>query len=382
MGRGKPLFTVQALRAIAAASVVVLHVLIVTVQRAGYSFSFPTFNAAGVHLFFLISGFIMIYTHFADFGQSGSPASFIRRRLIRIAPLYWIVTTVAVGLLIAFPKAFLSLTLDWHNVLLSYLFLLSRTPAGNINTVVVTGWSLCYEVYFYAIFAAFLFLPRKFFLAGTGAIFAAGLFLNAMVADVPAWATVATSPLLIEFYLGTIIALVFVAGFALPIGLAWVAIVAGFAIIPILGDPVGGDWSRVLIWGLPSAAILVGAVSLERAAIRVPKILVALGASSYSVYLTHPFVVVPIAKLWAILGLTQKLPAYVLALFLFGAALLIGHFVYLWLEKPITEKLKFRSVREASMEGMQREIVEQCKLNINPRNLINKFLVVVLKKAN
>jgi peptidoglycan/LPS O-acetylase OafA/YrhL len=352
MGRGKPLFTVQALRAVAAASVVVLHVLTVTVQRAGYSFGFPSFNAAGVDLFFLISGFIMIYTHFPDFGQAGTSASFIRRRLIRIAPLYWIVTTVAVVLLIAVPKAFLTLRLDWHNVLFSYLFLLSRTPSGDINTVVVTGWSLCYEVYFYAIFAAFLFLPRKFFLAGTGAIFAAGLFLNATGAIVPAWATVATSPLLIEFYLGTVIALLFVAGFALPAGLAWAAIIAGFATIPILGDPVGGDWHRVLIWGLPSAAILAGAVSLERRAIRVPKFLVVLGASSYSLYLTHPFVVAAVAKLWAILGLNQKFPSYVLALFLFVAALLIGHFVYLWLEKPITERLKFRSARHGSTEAL------------------------------
>jgi peptidoglycan/LPS O-acetylase OafA/YrhL len=159
---------------------------------------------------------------------------------------------------------------------------------------------------------------------------------------------------LIEFYLGTVIALLFVAGFALPAGLAWVAIIAGFATIPILGDPIGGDWHRVLILGLPSAAILAGAVSLERAAVRVPKLLVALGASSYSVYLTHPFVVVAIAQLWAILGLSQKFPAYVLALFLFVTALLFGHLVYLWLEKPITERLKFGSARgrvSASVAG-------------------------------
>src|SRR6266481_2042031 len=100
MGGGKPLLTVQALRAIAAASVVMLHVLAVTVQRAGYSFTYPYFCAAGVDLFFLIIA----------------------------------------------PQLFLSLRLDWHNVLFSYLFLLSRTLAGDVNTVVVTGWSLCYEV--------------------------------------------------------------------------------------------------------------------------------------------------------------------------------------------------------------------------------------------
>jgi exopolysaccharide production protein ExoZ len=348
MGGGKPLLTVQALRAIAAASVVMLHVLAVTVQRAGYSFTYPYFCAAGVDLFFLISGFIMIYTHFDNFGEAGAPASFIWRRFIRIAPLYWIVTTVTVAILIIAPQLFLSLRLDWHNVLFSYLFLLSRTPAGDVNTVVVTGWSLCYEVYFYALFAALLFLPRKYFLIATGAIFAVGLFVKATAADLPPWATVTTSPLLIEFYLGAIIGFLFIARFALPTPLAWVALIAGFAVIPVLGDPVGGDWYRVLYWGLPSAAILAGAISLDRAAIRVPKIFIALGASSYSLYLTHPFVVAAFAKAWAFVYLTEQLPAYILASLLFGAALLVGHLVHLLLEKPITGWLKETSPRSAA----------------------------------
>ena len=82
-GRGKTLFTVQALRAFAASSVVVHHVMIVAVQKAGYQYSFPSTAAAGVDLFFLISGFIMVYTHFDDFGKAGASASFIRRRLIQ-----------------------------------------------------------------------------------------------------------------------------------------------------------------------------------------------------------------------------------------------------------------------------------------------------------
>ena len=179
MGGGKTPFTVQALRAFAASSVVVHHIMIVAVQKAGYQYSFPSTAAAGVDLFFLISGFIMVYTHFDDFGKAGASASFIRRRLIQIVPLYWIAATVAVALLIVIPSAFSTLKLDWQNVLFSYLFLLSRTSNGGLNTILVTGWSTCYEIYFYALFALLLFLPRRMFLIAGGAIFAVGLTSDA-----------------------------------------------------------------------------------------------------------------------------------------------------------------------------------------------------------
>ena len=125
MDGGKTLFTVQALRAFAASSVVVHHIMIVAVQKAGYHYSFPSTAAAGVDLFFLISGFIMVYTHFDDFGEAGASTSFIRRRLIQIVPLYWIATTVAVALLIAIPSALLTLKtrLAERTILLSVSFI-------------------------------------------------------------------------------------------------------------------------------------------------------------------------------------------------------------------------------------------------------------------
>jgi peptidoglycan/LPS O-acetylase OafA/YrhL len=60
MERGKTLFTVQALRALAASSVFVHHILIVAVQKAGYRYTFPSTAAAGVP-----------YTHFDDFAEAG-----------------------------------------------------------------------------------------------------------------------------------------------------------------------------------------------------------------------------------------------------------------------------------------------------------------------
>jgi len=105
-------------------------------------------------------------------------------------------------------------------------------------------------------------------------------------------------------------------------------------------DPANSDWLRILSWGLPAGFMVAGAVSLERVDIRVPKILVALGASSYSLYLTHPFAVSAAAEAWSFFHLTDRVPAYIPGAILFCIALGVGHGVYLYLEKPITSWLK------------------------------------------
>jgi exopolysaccharide production protein ExoZ len=342
MGGGKTLFTVQALRAFAAASVVVHHILMVAVQRAGYQYNFPFTAAAGVDLFFLISGFIMLYTHFDNFGEVRASSSFIRRRLIRIVPLYWIVTTGTVIILLIAPSAFSTLKLDWHSALFSYFFLLSKMPNGDLNTIVVTGWSLCYEMYFYALLALLLFLPRRVFLLAAGAIFALGLIIGVSPITVPPWTTAATNPLLLEFYAGTIIAHLFIRGYYLPPAIAVIGIVISVAAIVGLGTPAGGNWMRVLYWGVPSSIILLSAISLEKTGLRVPNLLIALGDSSYSLYLIHIFVVASLAKFWAYAHLTTALPVYVLGLVSFVAAIVISHLVHLRVESPVTRWLKSR----------------------------------------
>jgi exopolysaccharide production protein ExoZ len=337
-GPGSILLTVQALRAVAAASVVVHHDLAVLIRKAGYPPTFSVVGAAGVDLFFVISGFVMVYTHFDTFNTPGAATSFARRRVIRVAPLYWIVTTATVILLIAVPTVFSSVKLDWANVVFSYFFLLSQMPSGDINTVVIVGWTLCFEAYFYLVFALFLNLPRRYFLAASGLIFGVGLLIGAFY-NVPPWATVAVRPLVFEFYFGAVLAFLFVGGFALPSGIAIVAIMLGAAAMLFI-DPANSDWLRILAWGLPASFMVAGAVSLERVDIRVPKILVALGASSYSLYLTHPFAVSAAAEAWSFFHLTDRVPAYLPGAILFCTALGVGHGVYLFLEMPITDWLK------------------------------------------
>ena len=123
--------------------------------------------------------------------------------------------------------------------------------------------------------------------------------------------------------------------------LALIGIVAGIAAIVIINYPGGSDWMvRVVCWGAPAAIILASAISLERNGLRVPNVLVSLGESSFSLYLVHIFVVAALAEAWAYCHLTTIMPAYVLGLTCFAAALAVSHLVHLQIEYPLNKWLK------------------------------------------
>jgi peptidoglycan/LPS O-acetylase OafA/YrhL len=82
---------------------------------------------------------------------------------------------------------------------------------------------------------------------------------------------------------------------------------------------MGEDPLRFLLWGLPSAALVYGALSLEKHFTRAG-LLVALGDASYSIYLVH-FIIYKAVHLW------WPIAAY--------AQVSLGYLVHLFVEKPL-----------------------------------------------
>jgi len=111
-----------------------------------------------------------------------------------------------------------------------------------------------------------------------------------------------------------------------------------------------GIWNGVVCFGLPYAAILLGATSLDRIGIKVPKVLVGLGDSSYSLYLIHPFILPALGKFWLASHLSERTSPLVLGLIAFSCALFTGHLVYLLIERPTTNRISqaWRDYRSAS----------------------------------
>ncbi len=315
---------IQYLRALAALAVVVFH----AAERTGGHFAI---GAAGVDVFFVISGFIMWVL---SQRKPTTPARFLRDRVERIAPIYWIATGVMVAGALAglFPN--MKLTLG--HVLGSLFFVPHRSPSnGEIWPVLVQGWTLNYEMFFYAVFALCLLLPSRMRLAALASVFTGLAGLGLIRSSGNPFAATYTDPIILEFLIGAFIGKLWLEG-RIPspaIGTALVIVaLLGFAFVGVTYIGFGP-----LAFGPLAAALLIGMLALEKSgAVRHVRPLAYLGDGSYSIYLWHTMAISVVAKLAPMLGIPAA-PAMLLAV---AAGVAVGVGAYEMLEKPIGAAFK------------------------------------------
>ncbi len=294
-----PLPSIQMLRAVAALAVLFGH-LGPSLYEFGYD---PTlipafdFGAAGVDLFFVISGFIMIYTSEQLFAQRSASQVFLSRRLIRIIPLYWVLTTVAV---FGWHGLTLPVHLTWKNVIGSYLFIPTTRPTGGEAPELVQAWTLYYEMFFYLLFAAVIVFPRHLAAIALSVLFLVIVSIVQVIGPeigVPwkIWGV----PIIYEFVFGIWIALAFRAGWRLHPAVCCVITLSALVLMSMAQKydlvnirPLTFTYSRPLVWGT-GAALIVASFALADVTRSVPTFLrplVVLGDASYALYLFHTFV--------------------------------------------------------------------------------------------
>jgi len=310
--------SIQYLRGLAACAVVCFHVS----EQFGGPFDV---GAAGVDIFFVISGFIMWVT---TAGRPADPWRFMGRRITRIVPLYWIVTLLtAAGILIK-PQFFYGHFFSVPNFVGS-LFFLPVLQENALHPIVIQGWTLCYEMMFYLVFTLVLFLGERWrFGVLTGALVA----IVALHFVFPAgYARAFTDPVVLEFAAGVVVGRLWLQGARLPLGTALAMAGAGFLLLAA-SSLFDGDLPRALRWGLPAALIVAGAVFAERARPFKPAALPSfLGDASYSIYLWHVVVGVLTTGVVLRIGIPAALqPVTILVLTLAFSAVL-----YLIVEKPL-----------------------------------------------
>ena len=275
---------IQYLRAAAAIAVVLFH----AAEKTGYHFAI---GAAGVDVFFVISGFIMWVV---TARREPTPLQFLRARIRRIVPVYWLATAVMVAG--ALGGLFPNLVLSLEHVLASLFFIPARSPSnGEIWPVLVQGWTLNYEMFFYLVFAAALLLPRASRLQAMGGLFGllviAGVSFNTDNAVLSSF----TRPIILEFVAGMMIGELWLKGKmpAPATGFALIALaLSGFAAIEVAGLPFDA-----LVCGPLAAGLVVGVLALEAARrIRFVPVVSLLGDASYSIYLWHTFAISVVAK--------------------------------------------------------------------------------------
>jgi exopolysaccharide production protein ExoZ len=340
-------YNIQVLRGIAALMVVFHHSVgqvepirdKVGEKVLGYEIGF-----LGVDVFFVISGFVIYLTATrADI----SVGAFIWNRIVRIVPLYWVVTLLLAAICILAPPILKTTKVTLPTLTQSLLFIphYNLSFPDKIYPVLVPGWSLNYEMFFYALIAiGIAVLPRHILGYLTVVLFAL-IVLGLVVQPESAVARSYTSPQVLEFLGGAVLAKLnyrcllsrgrlYIA--ALPIG-ALLLLLNGPAwqlSLPYLVSPV-----------LASTLIVMGLLAMENhgwiIGNKIPQLL---GEASYSIYLTHLFTLGIVRIAWIRLsvptdGITAITAYFVAALTL---SALLGVIVYRTVEMPLLQALKRR----------------------------------------
>ncbi len=335
------LSNIQILRGIAAVMVLVYHIGNEFGDR-GFPEPLPHFwmGSAGVDVFFVISGFIMVHSTAEAFARPGAPWLFLARRLVRLAPLYWLITTifVVVALVEARHTGLAADAPRWFAASYAFLFY-PHGDAGDFP-LYAQGWTLNFEMFFYVCFAAVLPFRR------TPALWAlvvgfAGLVTLGLVTPLPwpvdRWANTN----IVEFILGLALAEVYRRGLRLRATPALLLAAAGFATFALTIGSVDA-WLpyRGLVWGPPASAI-VAAAALHRprrgGAVR--GALEALGDASYSLYLVHYAFFVALGDALSHVVPVERLPAPLYGGLCFCGAIALAFATYHGVERPMTWSL-------------------------------------------
>ncbi len=296
--------SIQVLRGIASLLVLLFHLTVYSNQYFKFSFlnNFFNFGKYGVDVFFVLSGFIISYTSIREFCNLKKIFPFIIRRIIRIFPTYWIVISLLFLMQLLFPSFYNVHTLFSGEFILSaYLLFPSYTMYNAVY------WTLSYELFYYGLFTMCFILPQKNMIALFFIIYTIVLFLIPLSGhsfeNLNTWKMIITSPLNVEFFAGVLCSVIVL---KMPLKLAIPLIVSGGLLFLTSGicsnngltTIFSNSFDRVLFFGFPSTLIILGMVKYEmNVKIKIPRILILLGESSYTLYLFHLPIITVFIKL-------------------------------------------------------------------------------------
>ncbi len=317
----------------------------------------------GVPLFFIISGFIMVFTTQKNDGTFGYARDFMIKRIIRIVPLYYSMTLlwmIADGTLSFYFVERPDLLI--RTLLFQPSFLNHAGSSFGMPPLIV-GWSLNYEMLFYVVFAFTLFFKRfRYYVIFT--------FFGVMVFLVPflhhgyvsldssryyeypfQYLNILTNSTLLLFLSGVVFGLIYLSEFQIKSGkllftLLGLSLAFFFFIFFFNPEPLQPTIFTLLSCG--SLVFLVLMVN-KKYDFTLPRPLVYLGDMSYSIYLVHPVIINYFSDYFKAIGLAYftRQP-----LFFFEATamiILFGMLCHKYIEKQLTGWLQAKLIKKKSM---------------------------------
>ena len=295
--------SIQHLRGIAALLVVFVH--------------FPTplarfCGSIGVDIFFFISGFI-IFISIDKSGYYNKPFTFLKKRLLRIVPLYFLVTTLFILMNVtlnsfhAEREANIPVDMSFTTVVKSFLFIPIEVDGYYRDPLVFLGWSLNFEMLFYILtFFLLILFRKKFFVPLVILLLALGSVTYIMGDFRNVYLDFITSPFLLYFAIGLLLGRYHewirekISSFVEPLlfivlyvfFIVMIAKDSGYFYEGMPRETVvynGKEIPRILIWGVPSFILLISYFALASKYKITNTYLSKLGDRSYSIYLLQVF---------------------------------------------------------------------------------------------
>lgn len=344
---------IQLLRGIAALLVCFFHMKALLNNSAmHYGTLLFGSGSIGVQIFFIISGFIMVYTTRKSDGTLHYVKNFLIKRLIRVVPLYYI---MVLFWLVVYERSLSFFVDDPLTLLKTFLFIpLFNSPLGPAYGMppLKVGWSLNYEVLFYIIFGMSMFLKRQrwislFVVFATLVIFVPLIF-KGTIHFVPSvnyhfrltYFLVLTNPILIFFVVGVVLGLIYNSSFiikskVLQLSLVLISLVYFFLLYFKVSYFLNGFFISMF-----SSTFLVFALLLfnKGVGIRVPSFLVYLGDMSYSLYLVHPIVIIGLPSLLVSMNMGGVFDGKYYFILCTGCILLLSVISYELIEKRLLKR--------------------------------------------
>jgi exopolysaccharide production protein ExoZ len=327
----------QVLRFVAAFLVVIAHALdIVAKQLPHLPERFVNFGAIGVDIFFVISGYIITRSGFL--GRHQTAAGFAFNRIRRVVPLYWA---------LSLPWLLIT-TIDgtfWIRRVLVTVTFWPATGYRVINPLLEIGWTLCFEMLFYAGATILLLFRTRLAVATLLIIYALCWWLR--VSTELGTFRFLGNPIILEFGFGMAIALI---EKRLPSHAGWLllgagvagcltSLLLGFGLVSESEFTTSGELSltRAAIWGVPSGLIVAGAVlTSDWFAGAARQVLTRLGDASYAMYLVHPLWLYMVEKTFI------TLPIPLLIAIALAGSIIMSYAAHRWIEQPLLERLRLR----------------------------------------
>lgn len=332
------LYNIQALRGVAALLVLASHILIIDRKYSGDPVMPDAlgFGLVGVDLFFVISGFIMVYiTASARDAAPAKISEFLFARIARIYPIYWVISAALLAIYLTRPELVFTATELPPNVLKSFLLF----PDAQYPLLEV-GWTLIHEMGFYVLFAVLLFLPHRLRLLGL--LIWAGLIVAGRLLDLEQLgplSAVLLHPLSFEFIAGGLAAYLYLSGRVKWGGAFIGAALMWFALSIFMIDNFAltfyHNWARVAIYTVPACLLILGLTTMEKSGRRLPKWSITLGDWSYSLYLTHILTLSVIGRIWAKFARPGAVDNIVMAVLMVITAISVAGLTYILIEKPV-----------------------------------------------